>query len=282
MDHEKHKLFLEYVKLVLEVLMFVVVCIGAYIGWNEYKDNNKASKDANSVSVLVKIDEAERKIYELAITYDYLNAFWAYFPEDMSAKDLAKARISLLMNDNINEDGNIYAWNDVRDLEHIIFSCDSFCDDKLKRLRTAYNMAEQTLYIVESASNAKSKGIIGDDVYQSYISYVYDIGSHPLFLEAIYFGHETGFLPFEFAKELKKIYMTNKLNRETAELIYPDIIHDPDWAEKVGVNKAATADGRFYTPNNSNSGDTVLKSEAIEHDGSRASTRKIIETVRNR
>ncbi len=84
---------------------------------------------------------------------------------------------------------------------------------------------------------AKVNNVLDDADWVTWCGYFYDIGVHPIFLSAIYFGHKYGYFDGEFAKEIQKRLCENDKNADLLQKIYPELL-EQDWPEKVGKNRA--------------------------------------------
>jgi len=224
--------------LVIAIITGIGGCIG-YKAYVEYKNMNEEYKKMNELSAFSSLDESERRIFENVIRDDMLTALWAYIPEHLSVKERVDKQLGLISNykqDKPVDSSFNYKWQNVHDLEKYIYDSEHYYESKRMRLRKCYNLAEGILYLIFTAHNAKDRAILGDEYWFIYSGYMYDIGSHPLFIAAIAYGHDYGFYNKRFATMLHNTYTSNENLKGVMLEIYPEM-KDSSWIETIGKNK---------------------------------------------
>jgi hypothetical protein len=160
----------------------------------------------------------------------HLEAFFASFPEDLSPEERAERRIKLLA-------GNEYKtrkWKNVQDLSCMLFEENDFANPTKEKLREAYSVAEEVLYLIDNAYDARRKGFITEKEYRTWWGYLDEVGDHPLFLAAVDYWHQMHYITPELASELRKKLLRPKARgRATLEKFYPQMLR-PDWAKLTG------------------------------------------------
>jgi hypothetical protein len=195
-------------------------------------------KRDNRLSALVKLDEKEARIYDRVLENDFLHSFWAEFPDSLTPREKMALQLRLLVRpeDNSKSPDTVadLKFTTVQDLDRVVWAYDSFGNPMFRRLRDAYVFAEEILLMAESTYIAYKAGILTKDDWRSIDTYIDDVGSHPLFIEAVYWGHGGANYSKAFAEVLMHKYSHNAELKEAALLIYPSIVTDQRWAETMG------------------------------------------------
>jgi hypothetical protein len=198
----------------------------------EYKKDNR-------LSAQIKIDEREARLYDKAKESDFLHSFWAYLPDNLTPREKIELRLRLLLyqRDDLNP-GEIIKkklkFEDAHDLDRILWAHDTFADPDFMRLREAYDYAEEMLFTAEGAHNAFVAGVLTKEDWKNTSTYIDNVGSHPLFIDAVCWGHDGANFSEAFAIMLKDKYMHNKELKDAAIEMYPEIINDKKWAFDMG------------------------------------------------
>lgn len=189
------------------------------------------------------LKDYEKYVYELADRYPYLQAFFVDVSREADPVKRANMQITILLQNGIEscpdvpskEIARIPQWKDVPALVDLLWGPDDFHNKGKVRLRRAHDLGEQILYLLLEAYDANKRGAIDNDVYEEWIPYFDEIGSHPIFLAAVYYGHSAGYFKKDFAQELvRRLDLEkNRKAKETVQAIYPDMLK-PDWVDRIG------------------------------------------------
>lgn len=223
--------------------MLVVTSIGVYIAsqaLSSYQKQNRLTEaqseltnKSNEVSLTSQLDGLEQRIYNLILTHDYLNGFWAYFPNETNQDKLFQKKLIVFCSQaQCAKPGFNIPVKSIEQLESWLYDGDTINDCCKKELRVAYSLSEIILYTVATAHNAYSKGVIGEDIWHTYSPYIEDAGSNPLFLDALYYGHEKGYITTQYAKYLQDRLRANDDTRAMIEYCYSEML-DSNWAGKI-------------------------------------------------
>ena len=141
-----------------------------------------------------------------------------------------------------------FEWKYVEDLYTIIWN---FTDEKSiswkSLLRDAYIFSEQILCLTYNAYAGRSpevfhiRPIMDEEAYETWVAYINDLGSHPVFLSAIFGSILEGSIKCGYALEMKKILFMNKKNKLMIHTIFPEM-ENPHWPTNL-IEKMYT-----YTP----------------------------------
>lgn len=231
----------------IDWITVVIFLFGAFTGYcavREYKEQNLINKTNNALSMDSQLLNMERETYRTLEGKPYLQAFWAKCPKKADPVEFSYKAVDMFYwkyADSKNgskkkKDNRHFEWKTIPELSEKLFAADSFNDQENERLREAYFLAEGFLYILENAFYAKEEKIVGKDDWDTWVGYFYDIGMHPMFLSAIYFGHKYAYIDESFAREIWERLKEKDSETHVLEKIYPDIVKE-DWHKKVGKNK---------------------------------------------
>jgi hypothetical protein len=191
-------------------------------------------KAINELTMIGQLQSVDREISMMIFNHPTMNAIWVVVPDTLHGKDRADALLKAFLiceKDKTQISGS--AWKTVRDLESILWSQDNIHNEGMRTLRKGYNSLESTLYLVCTAITARQRGQLRAEDEKTFVAYLNDIGAHPLFLHALWFGHKGGYFSAEVARCLQKKLLKNRETREMADSIYKELL-DEDWPEKVG------------------------------------------------
>lgn len=234
----------------LAVAVGVLLTLGGLIvgsiALKEYKETNRVARSA-------QLQTVDREIAAMSLEYPFLDAIWVAIDNDVKGKKRADAILTALYSpDATNTSVPFPAWDTISDMESIIYGPTTFTDDHMERVRRGYLLCEAILYLVNDAFDAHSRKLITDDEQESFFAYLYDLGAHPLFLHAIWFGHRGGYLRPGFAKELRKRLLHEPQTVEMVKAIYPEMLK-PNWEADDGktecLTKGRTVPPKAITPN---------------------------------
>lgn len=203
---------------------------GAFIGFLAYKEYIAT----NELTLAGQLQSFDRDIAALTFDHPSLDALWAYVPDNLRGKDRADALLKAMFKDKTYppEISNS-SWKTVQELESIMFSQDNIHDEGVQSLRRAYNLAETTLYLVCSAIDASQRGRLSPEDERTYIAYLGDLGAHPTFLQALWFGHKGGYFTPKVAQRLQDELLKDEKTKQVAASIYKELL-EKDWANNTG------------------------------------------------
>lgn len=217
----------------VDIATLLILFFGLVIaGWalTVYIKQAEELHNQNRIQMSMSLRSAENVIYEMIFKNEYLGAFFADAPdkEDFSFAD-AQRYVNLLL-----ENGGFYGWNNVEELISRIYEPrDNYLGAKKKKLREAFDLAEHLLYLLEDAHSARQAHILSEAEYETWITYVDDIGFNPLFLSALYYGHSSGYMTKDFASHIKERLLRSKRNKQAVSILYKELL-DQDWINKLG------------------------------------------------
>lgn len=196
----------------------------------------------NQLSAQIKLDEKEARLYDRAHENDLLHSFWAYVPETLTPREKIQLQLRLLLppknKDSSGAQTAELKFKDAHDLERLLWAHDTYDNPAYARLREGYDFAEEMLFMAESAHNAYRAGVLTKEDWRAIDTYIDDVGSHPLFIEAVCWAHDGANFSKKFATVLKDKYMRKEELRRAALEMYPAIVNDPQWANNMGVREA--------------------------------------------
>jgi len=201
----------------------------------------------NKIQIDLSLRQAENAMYDTTSRDPFLMAFFADPPEkeDFSIAD-AENYVNIVLEKNSTFGG----WKNVEEFLSKLYAASSdYYDPKKQKLRKAYDLAERVLYLLQDAHSAHQAGILGDEDYETWITYVDDLGFNPFFLSALYYGHSSGYITKKFAEDIKKRFIRTKRNEQAARILYEELLK-PDWKDNVGKRGY---DNRMKTGINSSS-----------------------------
>jgi hypothetical protein len=216
--------------IILGVTGFIAI-VGVFIGGLallEYKHANNASM----TNTLLNMD---KETYIQISNRPYLQAMFVMPISNVDTKQAADRILALFLNKE-HIDNKLLQWNNIPELFNRLFEYSNFNNSDKQKLREAYFIAENILYLLLNAYESKNLSILSDQDYETYIGYIAEIGHNPLFLCAIYCGHKYGFITKLFSLELKTHLLKKKETKVIIKDIYKDLLDDK-WCERVGESK---------------------------------------------
>jgi hypothetical protein len=223
----------EMISMSISILTFFVYVIGAIIAYKAvtvYKNQAGELNKQTAIQIDLSLRSAWNEISQLIVQYPYLVAFFADFPEDEEPSlKLAHQQINLFL-----ETGTFEGWTTSEDLMIRLYEpTHDYHSVSKTKLRGAYHISEQLLYLLHDAYGAYKSKIITAENYETWIAFIDGIGFHPIFLSAVQFGHSGGYITKDFAKHLKERLLRSDTNRKAIEILYSDMLRD-DWLERLG------------------------------------------------
>lgn len=212
------------------LVVYIVGAIIAYRALHVYENQSEELKKQSQIQINMSLRSAENALYEMPSKDEFLMAFFADPPdkEDFTLAD-AQNYVNLFLEHN-----KLDGWKNVQELVSIIYEpSKNYHNPDRKKLRKAFDLAERLLYLLQDANSAYRAKILTKAEYETWISYVDDLGFNPLFLSALCFGHSSGYITEVFAQEIKDRIMRSKLNKQAASVVYKELLQD-DWLKKVG------------------------------------------------
>ena len=210
----------------LEIVALCVAIVGAVITYNEYKTQH-------DLSIASQLRESDRHINSLILEYPAMDGIWMAVDKNLHGKDRANAlMISIIKNKSTEIVDKLSKWKHVKELEKIFWSDKDFYNDEYIRLRQVYMLAEEILYFVAEVLDLEEDGRLSPEEVKTYTAYISDLGSHPLFLHAIWYGHKSGYFTPYVAKRLQEEILKNKEANIMVGEIYKEL-REPDWPSKL-------------------------------------------------
>ncbi len=220
----------------IDTIVFLIGAIIASWAAYTYRLQKIELENTNKIQVALSLRSAENEIYKLTYEKDYLMAFFADPPEGMDPNiNMARQQINLFL-DIKKKEKLKDEWHNVKDLLKIIYDGSDnkkFYRSERIKLRQAYDLAEHLLYLLHDAYDANKRKILLDEDFATWRPYIDDLGFHPLFLAAIYYGHSSGYMTKDFAKFLKTTLLKSDRNRKAIGVLYNDMLKD-NWVDMLG------------------------------------------------
>ncbi len=204
----------------------------------------------NELAAYAQLIDRDKAIAILPLEKDraHVDALWVEVAEADRAtpKSLANARLrAILRATNESSDGerrdsakaqrlSIPEWKNLEDLNQILYSESAFQSADLRKLRDAYTLCELILYLANDAYYAQRSKTVKPDQAETFFGYLDDIGDHPIFLLAVWFGHGGGHMTTDFAQFLRSRLLKNERTVALAKEIFPALLQD-SWATAVGT-----------------------------------------------
>lgn len=205
--------------------------VTGYWALNEYKTTNK-------ITMSGQLQTVDREIASLTFSQPNLSALWTIVPDSLHGKDKADELLKAFLHDRKNKikiSGS--TWGHVRDLEAILWSKKNLHNKEMHGLRNGYTFAESILYLVCSAIDAGQRDQLSPEDVKTYVAYLNDVGAHPLFLHALWFGHRGGYFSPKVAEQLQKELLKNEEAKEMIGCIYIELLDEKKWPLMVGKSK---------------------------------------------
>lgn len=210
----------------LETVALCVAIVGAFITYNEYKTQH-------DLSITSQLRESDRHINSMILEYPVMDGIWMTVDENLHGKNRADALIvSLIKNKSPEVIAKMSKWHDIGEFETILWSQDNFYNEEYLRLRQVYMLAEEILYLVAEVLDLEEDGRLSPTEVNTYTAYIRDLGSHPLFLHAIWFGHKSGYFTPYVAKRLQQEILKNEEAKIMVGEIYKGLKF-PDWPKEL-------------------------------------------------
>ncbi|GAB7025754.1 hypothetical protein [Geotalea toluenoxydans] len=223
----------EKIELFLIVSGLFLTLVGVFIAGialKEYKMTNKVAR-------LAQLQSIDRDLIIMNMDKPFLDSIWAIIPDTISGKKRADMQLSALWTAGKDKTSlSVPHWSTVEDLEKELYRAGTFTNANMERLRQAYLYLESVLYLVADTYDAQKQNLISEDEAKINYAYLTDLGDHPLFLHAIWFGHKGGYIRAEFADMLKANLISDPDKKATISEIYPDLLKD-EWVATIGKKK---------------------------------------------
>lgn len=189
----------------------------------------------NEIALLGQLQTIDREISNLQFNNPLLHALWVYPPDSLKGKDRADFYLKAFFDSTSVASTKITGdtWKTVQDLESILWTQTNIHNEDIQNLRKAYNFAETILYLVASAIDYAERGQIKPEDEKMFVAYLGDIGTHPLFLEAVWYGHRGGYFSEKAAIRIQKEILKNEEAKKEASIIYKEIL-DKNWPYTIG------------------------------------------------
>lgn len=210
----------------IETIAFFIAIIGAMITFSEYKTQH-------DLSISSQLRESDRHINSLILEYPAMDGLWITVDEKLHGKARAN-ELMLAVIDTKSDDMKtlLSDWNHVSELETILWSGHNFYNEESIRLRQVYMLAEEILYLVTEVLDLEEDDRLSPTDVKTYTAYIRDLGSHPLFLHAIWYGHNNGYFTPYAAKRLQEEIKKSKDSKSMVGEVYKELL-DRDWPKKL-------------------------------------------------
>jgi hypothetical protein len=218
---------------VISLATLVVYMVGAGIAGyalNIYIKQTEELSKQNKIQIDLSLRNAENELYQMASKDEYLEAFFADPPdkENFSFAD-AQRYVNLFLDKE-----SFGGWKNVGELTSRVFEpSKNFHAPNKKKLRKAFSIAEHLLYLLQDAHSAYKANILCKADYETWITYVDDIGFNPFFLAALSYGHSSGYITKDFAINIKERLRSSKRNEQAISILYKELQED-DWIDNLG------------------------------------------------
>lgn len=234
---ERFKLVFEVIALIVGI--FVGVC-GAWCGYIAWQEN----RAANRLNVSNQLYAEDAKVYERLAQEPMLDAFWAEFPKDTNVVTVAHKQVWILVSTNdaciahlCSTNSDPIPWTTIPEfVSKYIYGGEHFHTPLRDQLRKAYSFAEQILYEVDNAINARDQGFVKEEDFQTWAAYTDTLGKHPLFLTALAYAHDYGFLGESSCAFFKDRITSLEGATPLIQSIYPEMLTN-EWATTNGLHK---------------------------------------------
>ncbi len=231
---EKIKLRLEMLALVVGILVGLGGSVVGLIAWTE-------SRSLNRLNVDLQQDNDEIKLNDFLVNEPSLSALWAKFPGETNVQEVARKKILLVASANENEYSRLCADSASLDLTPLtvqrlndsIWAGNNFYDEKRIRLRRAYNVMRWISEQIEYAFDANQRKLLNSGDFQSWISKLDELCTHPLFLAVIQNEHDSNFPSPSYCDFVKQRILAQRQGPEILSLLYSNML-DASWANTVG------------------------------------------------
>lgn len=217
-----------WAEIVIAVFSVLSAAILAFAAYEAYRAAN-IYEEQTRFQVRDGLIKFDRDILSGARAVAWRESFYVELPDGGNSRERAEIRLRLMLKDV----QQMPSWEDIPSLSRWLWEPQDFYAEVKVRTREAYAQAEDLLYLLNNVYDAYATGFIAPGEYRTWMSYLYENGQHPLFLVALHFWHQAGFLTEEFAAELRLHFLKSLSNRETAQAIFPTLLKD-DWPKKVG------------------------------------------------
>ncbi len=230
---------LERIKLLLEIFFLIGAIAGVFVGVWALKEN----RNANRLTLANQLYAQDAKLYDFMAQDPCLHALWAEF-SDTNALATARKQVLILASTN-NEQFSQFCttnidplpWKTVGELyDRYVYRSEGFYDEKRIQLRKAYNFAENILYEVDNAYNAKNLKCLKEEDFQTWVAYTDALGMNPIFLTALQYGHDYAFLSEDscsfFQERISSLHGASNLLQQ----IYPELLTNSWRKPYTGAN----------------------------------------------
>ncbi|HCA57869.1 MAG TPA: hypothetical protein DEP46_07805 [Blastocatellia bacterium] len=216
----------------LTFLLATITLGGVLIGWRALATYN----DANRVMMRAQLQSVDREILGNIYQSGHLHSIWLTKKDGEGVLDYAKRRLKIIYDPMDMTQATVFDnFTTVDLMEELLYQESSYKQPKMLNVRSAYSICESMLYLLSDVHFANTSSLVDDEELETYFAYLNDIGTHPLFLHALWYAHRGGYLRPEFAKELRHRYSNNDELREAVSVMYPDIL-SRKWLRRLGEN----------------------------------------------
>lgn len=224
----------------IDIFQVVLLIIGTKVAFMGYEAASKALnfyETANTLSRKTQLENTDRQIVMLGFEHPFLDSIWAVPPDNLQGKARADYQLEAIWDINGQSNDTVPEWKNMSDLESMLYSPGTYGNDKYIQLRNSYTALEMILYLISDAYEARMSDHLNitQNHAETYYAYINDIGDHPLFLEALWFGHKGGYITENFAIFIKEQLLKDLDRKNNISEIYSDLLKT-EWVSKIGHN----------------------------------------------
>lgn len=211
--------YLEMTAIIVGASAALVTMIVAIKACSIYQGANSVAARGQLYSNFEKIADRERDDLEYGLLL-------LDVPITVPVSDYSKHVLGSIT-DNID----IISIKSAEELFNIIWGIDFWKTgnkEDLKRLRKIYLHAESYIYHLYNAFDYKKEGIMEEGEWMTWKASLDDMGGNPITFAAMWSAHRRGYFSKEFASELQKKYMNNKILEDRTKIFYKEML-DASW-----------------------------------------------------
>jgi len=211
---------------IIDLITVVILAIGAIIAdkaFNEYRN-------LNNISIETSLVNYDREVNSRLLDKCHLQSIFVIPPKITDPKERAYYQVNVCI-EKLTPQIKI-VWKNIPDLYNVLWGYDSFHDESKYYLRDIHNYCESIITIMLNAYWFRKGDYITIDSWETWLGYVREIGTHPIFLCVFYSYVKNGYVDKAFAEEIKKEILKIPGNRQIIKAIYEDML-EPDWIVRI-------------------------------------------------
>lgn len=220
---------------VIEVMLLLFGLIGAVLAYHTYVKQNTISENNNKLEIRSMLKDIDREINGMVLEYPIMDTLWTKTVGITDGKQQAYAKIESIFKYSLKYSNNEtiieeihpeLLWNNISEFSMLLWGDKQFDNLYLSDLRKVYTLAETILYLIVDALELEDEGYLTSNETDTYIAHLRTLGSHPLFLHALWFGHNNGHISKNIVNRICKELLSDKTRREQIRAIYPELIDE--------------------------------------------------------